>query len=547
MCTLIYLIFFLFIVLGIQKKVNEIFCDFCESVSDVPFLEFSEDGVKEKCKLLVRFAEEAKQTGVKHVVKMAFELEDQKLFNPSLVQSALAIFLTHNEEARRLGVVVPPLALRSIIKRAHERKPYPVTPDTLQGPELLAYFREDYDLNDHHNHWHSVFPVGGIPNDKGVLKRRIKRQGELFLYMHSQMLARYNAELYAWDLDPTHAFNFDDILQFGYTPPPGLLDTYSPRPADRGWFEKNNPIVPDNTMPSKDEMYRCRDNILRDIAQGKFKTVDVSGAAGEYLLTEENAMNTIGFVVEALSSDLQEVRTGVKTDRSQYGSLHNNGHNKFAEIGYTKANPKFGVMGYVEVAVRDHVFWLWHRNIDDFRRIIVNKYTHDLNTYKADAEILDLQIKSRKPNSQTPTGGIATYLDPPNTDRDEVNAKLRHEPYEWKITVKSTLDPPPNQPQSFTVRLFIALETQIEDLSSWIEMDKFTVSLTQQQETLTRKDLDSSVSRKVRALMSDSRCSCGWPQNLMLPVGKPSGLSYVAFAMLTKGELGQVSVIMVVL
>lgn len=539
----------MYIVADIQKRVNTIFCDFCESPTDVPFLEFSDDGMKEKTKLLIRFAEKGKQTGVKDVVKMALELEEQKELNPDLVQSALAIFLTHDEEARRFGIAVPPLALQSTFKRARllRARPHPVTPDILKGPGLIAYFREDYDLNDHHKHWHAVFPTSGIPDGAGGVKRRIRREGELFLYMHWQMLTRYNAELYAWDLDPLHPFDYKEIPHFGYTPPPGLLSKYSPRPANRGWFKENNPMIPDNTMPSRAEMYRQRDNILRDIGNGQFRTVDANGVSGEYELTEANAMNTVGFVLEALGPDLQEVSPGVKTDRDEYGSLHNNGHNKFAEMSYTTANPLYGVMGYVEAAVRDPIFWIWHRHVDDFRRIIANRYTHDLSTYKADAQILDLQIKPQNPNSTTPSGGVATYLCPPDTDRNEVNAKLRHEPYEWKVTVRSTLDTPPSadKPQSFTVRLFIALEASMEDRNAWIEMDKFTVSLKQQQKTFTRKDIESAVARKVTftTFKSDSRCTCGWPQNLMLPVGKPQGLSYVAFAILTNDELGQVSVI----
>lgn len=539
-------LYFICAVAEIQKTVNASFCDFAASTTDVPFTEFSDEGMQAKTKLLKSFVEKMKEKGLKYVVETAFELEEGKKLNPSLVQAALGVFLTHSEEARRLGIVVPPLALKAGFKYARiiKPKPYAVTPDTLCGPNIIAYFREDYDLNDHHYHWHQVFSTGGIL-DNGGGKRIIQRQGELFLYMHSQMLARYNAELHAWGLEPVQPFGYHDILSYGYTPPPGLQNGYSSRPANRGWYENNNPSVPGNARPSIDDMTAWRDNILRDIGRGKFRTVDSDGVAGEYVLTEANSMNTVGFVLEAQGPDLQEVSEGVKTDRDEYGSLHNNGHNKFAEVGYDPQKVLYGVMGKVEAAVRDHIFWRWHRHVDDFRRIIGNKYTHDLRTFQADAEILHLQILPRGRNSQTPSGGIATYLTPPDMDRNEVNAKLRHEAYEWKITVKSTLDTPPtgDTPQRFTVRLFIIRETLIDDQNAWIEMDKFTVSLTQQQDTITRKDIDSAVARKARPCQPNPRCSCGWPQNLMLPVGTPDGLHYIAFAMLTKGELGQVSAI----
>ena len=71
-------------------------------------------------------------------------------------------------------------------------------------------------------------------------------------------------------------------------------------------------------------------------------------------------------------------------------------------------------------------------------------------------------------------------------------------------------------------------------------MDKFTCQLAQKQHTIVRKDIESSVARQVKSFSSDSRCTCGWPQNLMLPAGKPEGMRYTIFAMLTNDQLDKV-------
>lgn len=75
-------------------------------------------------------------------------------------------------------------------------------------------------------------------------------------------------------------------------------------------------------------------------------------------------------------------------------------------------------------------------------------------------------------------------------------------------------------------------------------MDKFTHSLTQLQETVVRRDTQSSVARKTpskpRGSMS-AKCLCGWPQNMMLPVGTPDGMEFVGFAMLTDDQLKKAS------
>lgn len=53
---------------------------------------------------------------------------------------------------------------------------------TIKAEHRVSYWREDYGLNSHHWHWHLVFPV-----DMGVNR---DRKGELFFFMHSQVLAR---------------------------------------------------------------------------------------------------------------------------------------------------------------------------------------------------------------------------------------------------------------------------------------------------------------------------------------------------------------------
>ena len=143
----------------------------------------------------------------------------------------------------------------------------PVTPDLMKGVHVLSYFREDYDFNDHHYHWHLVYPPTGWKD-----QRIIDRQGELFLYMHSQMIARYNAELLSWDLDLTHNWSYDDILAYGYTPVPGLRDDYGARPAFQGWYENHNLNLSDkDAPPPKKDLIKWRNNIFRAIESGYFE------------------------------------------------------------------------------------------------------------------------------------------------------------------------------------------------------------------------------------------------------------------------------------
>ena len=534
----------------LQREINNIFSNFPLQEDHPLFIEFGDDNTNEISNLLLQLAN---TDGIEAALVLAKRSIVSNHLNPNLVKLALGIFLTHNPEAQKLNVIPPSLHLHNQFK-SNPVAPLsnPVTADTFKGVNILSYFREDYDLNDHHWHWHIVYPYTGFP-ENGKLQRTIDRQGELFLYMHSQMIARYNAELLSWDLNLLHAWEYDDILPFGYDPVPGLRDQYGARPPFKGWYEDHNPYLNGSEgFPSIKTMTQWKDNVILAIHNGYFVTKKTDGSSGKLNLTEENAYNWVGVVVEAEDHPLQEITpgSGEFIDRQLYGSVHNYGHNKFAEIGYheyASAKNPLGVMVSSFGAPRDPCFWLWHRHLDDLRQLLVNKYSHDLNEFKPDGlEITSFKIIPDNPYSKTPMGGVTTFLESPQLHLNEDNAKLTHEPYRWEIEVKSINETPPNSshPQYFTVRLFIAPAELIDDQRSWIEMDKFTYNFTSAQETITRRDVYSSVARRI-GTASDSGNNalpgCGWPQGMMLPVGKPDGAPYVAFVMLTDDKLYQVS------
>ena len=174
-------------------------------------------------------------------------------------------------------------------------------------------------------------------------------------------------------------------------------------------------------------MIEWRNNIFRSIQSGYFVTEKLNGEAGKFELTPENAHNWVGIVVEAEIHELQQVAQGEFIDCTLYGDLHNQGHEKFAEIGYSSTNA-MGVMISNYGSPRDPCFWLWHTHIDEFRQTVTKKYTHDITQYQPQATLLSLEIKPSSPKSTTPAGGVTTFLVPPQLYINECNAKLGHKP-----------------------------------------------------------------------------------------------------------------------
>jgi tyrosinase len=64
--------------------------------------------------------------------------------------------------------------------------PQNYTATDLELEHRVAYFREDLGINLHHWHWHLVYPNEG---PREVVNKN--RRGELFYYMHQQIVARY--------------------------------------------------------------------------------------------------------------------------------------------------------------------------------------------------------------------------------------------------------------------------------------------------------------------------------------------------------------------
>ncbi|MGN6417076.1 MAG: hypothetical protein ACTHMC_06280, partial [Pseudobacter sp.] len=113
---------------------------------------------------------------------------DLEIENPDLLYYALEVFLTkHKGEVKymipSIFVTDPAVILPSPPKGDPDNPQSFVAWGDLKETKM-DWFREDPSLNEHHAHWHVVY-------DRTL---KLDRQGEMFFYMHQQMLARYDAD-----------------------------------------------------------------------------------------------------------------------------------------------------------------------------------------------------------------------------------------------------------------------------------------------------------------------------------------------------------------
>ena len=535
----------------------------------------------------------------------------------------LALFVTHNHEGRRLAKPRTVTAAPELFSPPRARGANPAI--SIGGPSPgLDYWREDVLANEHHQHWHEVYPFTGLPPrsfdawlqghstadfveilealapDRDwadvvprlspqetadlfaqVLDPRIAprlprelfrklfrlndRQGELFFYMHTQMLARYDAELLSHGLDRVAPFGPDDWagpIAAGHDPIE--IEGFGRR-------EEKESLPPD----AQAELKTMWDEIETALEDGRLRAL----GGGTTPIDRTN----LGEAVEAAVPPLRELA------EDAYPGVHGIGHVFIAGLGA----PRRGVMTSPTTAIRDPVFWQWHKGIDDLNKrwqdgldpypfddqppVLIRNVLGDgdATTPWASPDII-LCWTGDLPDGTDPAalgtqlfggdrwdedfaagqvdGGTLETIDELVTTMSTANfggAPIRfltHEAFSYFLRIENTTQE--NQP--ITVRIFLAPADEAADRRMWMEMDKFLVDLPPGKQVLYRPDTESSIIKRPAETSpaavtqgggdpdERSYCDCGWPYTLLLPRGTPDGMPFRLFVLCTDATIDQV-------
>ena len=594
----------------------------------------------------------------------AAEVED-----PELVNHALSLFVTHSEDGRRL------LKPRSVTAAPRRFAPSSggleavaeVVPGGSTGDERrLDFWREDPLANEHHEHWHEVYPWSGLfPADwlawasdadrdgvaellegldpapdwravvanasptqirsaflsrasnliqsnpqgwndyldglsvraYGTLRHLNDRQGELFFYMHEQMLARYEAERLAHGLrklDPLD--DFAAAIPEGYDPGPALST-----------FDGFRARTPGKTIADEDRLRldQWGNAIDAAIGDGNFH----GNGAGEVPITRTN----IGENVEGAEPRLRPLFPA-----AEYPGTHNPGHVFISDLSEPNADgQRVGVMLLPRTAIRDPVFWRWHKYIDDLNFAwqetrddqtraefqsdappvelraslggaaaaawsspdLILCRTADLPGHDADdflsvggqqlgerafggdawerdfsageAQLPDGTTFSTTAELKTALAQRELVIEPPegmNVPPQTVQIEyLTHDPFCLFLRAESQAD----DDVDVTVRIFIAPDEEPDEprdaRRAWIELDKFIHTIpARERVVIFRPDVLSSVIKKPADVDpanpvepqpggedGGSYCQCGWPYSMLLPRGTDAGMPFRLLVLLT--------------
>jgi tyrosinase len=480
------------------------------------------------------------EAGVEAALDRARELAEE--YPPQLVQHALHLFIIHHPEGSRLSIpaILPVL----------EGGPAVVTADLEETKReaALDYLRQDPLANEHHRHWHAVYPTSGW---QGRLQ---DRQGELFVYMHQQMLARYDAERLAVGLEPV--VPFDD-----YRDPIG--EGFGGRPPDKRLVDVD---IPGQLELSVAELERQRDAIFGAVADGTFGTDDLIES------------------LDALGRAEEPQRGG------GFDWHHGAGHVSCGWVMAPDGNGEMGLIGSTRTAIQDPFFWRWHRHVDnlgfelqeqfephafddapavvlrddsdpsggDLILCFEDQMPDDARADEASAtawaqetfagDHFDEPAEAAVSTDELETSMTETPFDPDDPNTVPVR-HLTHRPFCVVVRLRSE----EAERKRITVRLFLAPADAASDRRTWIELDKFDADVEPGEATaLCRPMRFSSVVRKPTtpepvfvqppaASRREQYCRCGWPYHLLVPRGTEEGMPFRLAAIVTDFALDNIT------
>ncbi|RHZ77122.1 hypothetical protein Glove_185g25 [Diversispora epigaea] len=301
-----------------------------------------------------KLANANKNTSVKTVLDQAEK--DVKTKDPRLVHQALMRFASTYPDAKKLRLRVPPLIFRA--PKSIKPKQRPILSGPMIGvpgktPEnkedLLEYWREDPNLNEHHEKWHLVYGKNRVvdPNNVGEFLWK-DRQGEHFIYTHRQIMSRYCAERLSVGLpDVKPLDNYDEEIPEGYDA------GFESRPVGlklrdvEGFFTVQN-------------LSDARDRLINTIDQGYFD--DLSNSKSLKTEGSIESLDLLGIAIEAGITETTYKNYDAALWGTNYVAFHNIGHIMLSLVNEGKNQ---GVMGDNKTASRDPIFYRWHRYVDD--------------------------------------------------------------------------------------------------------------------------------------------------------------------------------------
>ncbi|XP_069705755.1 allergen Cr-PI-like [Periplaneta americana] len=425
----------------------------------------------------------------------------------------------------------------------HVEHVIPVNFTARSQEDLVAYFREDVDLNAFNMYFRYIYPTWFNTTLYG---KTFDRRGEQFYYTYHQIYARYFLERLSNSLPDVKPFQYSKPLKTGYNP------------HLRYQNGEEMPARPSNMYPTNIDLFYVSD--IKNYESRVEKAIDFGYAFDEHrtpysLYHDQHGMDYLGQMIEGTSNSPYQYF---------YGSIF---HFYRLLVGhvvdpYHKNGLAPSALEHHQTALRDPAFYQLWKRIDH----IVQKYKNRLPRYTYD----ELSFPGVKIEN-VDVGKLYTYFE--HFEHSLGNAmylgkledvlkanirarhyRLNHKPFTYNIEVSS------DKAQDVYVRIFLGPkydslghECELDERRHYfVEMDRFVHKVEAGKTVIERKSHDSSIisdshdsyrnlfkkvsdalEGKDQYYIDNSHKYCGYPENLLLPKGKKGGQTFTFYVIVT--------------
>jgi hypothetical protein len=421
----------------------------------------------------------------------------------------------------------------------------------------LSYFMEDIGLNTYYYYFHMDYPFW--MTGKNYLTTD-DRRGELYLFKHQQILARYYLERLSHGMGNIPTFSWTDFVRTGYYP---ALRYYNGEyfPSRDNYYNLYNEF----NYYDVDIVTRYERRIRDAIDLGYFTLYDGT----KYELTKPEDIDYLGQLIKGFT-DVEDSRF--------FGYLEYFAKMLLGTSMTTMKNYRTipSVLEHFETSMRDPIFYQLYKRIinyywsfknhlpsytsDDLlfegvkiESVVVDKLVTFFDTYYSDiTNVVDVeQYDDTYTKTDMYTFGRKAYY----TGKDFVikakQLRLNHKPFNVRLNVLS------DKAQRAVVKVFLGpkynefgfeYKNINENRENFVELEHFVVDLVAGTNTIDRscqqfskfigdhtsyfdlyKDVMMSTKSEMKFAYDKYEKHCGFPWRLMLPKGTKGGMEFQMF------------------
>uniref|UniRef100_A0A336KX33 CSON001608 protein n=1 Tax=Culicoides sonorensis TaxID=179676 RepID=A0A336KX33_CULSO len=391
--------------------------------------------------------------------------------------------------------------------------------------QRVSYFTEDIGLNSFYYYFYMKYPVhlGG----KDIISEK-EPVGELWLWMHQQLLARYYLERTSNDLGSIPDFLWIKGIKNGYWPmlryKNGVEFAYR---SDYYSYESMDKDLLQNIL---DWELRIKQMIDHGLFTYGETTISIK---------DNDFVNKLGLI---LLGDVKETRF--------YRYLLVFYHMVAGGRGVVKQDPYFitpSVLEHFETCLRDPVFWQLYKRVIKYwlqYKDILPRYT--VKDLYVPVKIENVIVSPLKTYFEYDEIDATNFVDIDLLETEQKflfklrQPRLNYEPFD--VTVNVDVE----TAGEYTVRFFLGPKVlnryELNDVRQYFfELDHFIYDFKSGKNTIIRKSREFLYFFKdlVKIGNGEYLSQYGFPMNLLLPKGKVGGMPFTFYVMIHKNDFKQ--------